>query len=209
MVNLMTLAPFTRQGLVRVVVESPGDARVKLKYEPRLRIFEYNRALPAGLVYPYDWGFVPATVGEDGDPLDGMILHDAQTFPGTVFECRPIAVLEVEQTEAGKTIRNDRYFFRPAEARRRDDTTRQPDVSARDRRDLERFFSAAVSHTNKRLELLGWKSADAAIEGLRKGARAYARRRTRQLSRESSTRSKPARDRSPSPIRERHDRRRR
>jgi inorganic pyrophosphatase len=64
----------------------------------------------AGLTYPYDWGFIPSTKAEDGDPLDVPILHDPQTYPGVVLRCRPIGILEVEQKKKGETERNDRIF---------------------------------------------------------------------------------------------------
>ena len=52
----------------------------------------------AGLTYPYDWGFIPSTEAEDGDPLDVLVIHDAQTYPGVVLRCRPVGILEVEQS---------------------------------------------------------------------------------------------------------------
>jgi inorganic pyrophosphatase len=176
MANLIKLSPFTEQGLVRVVIETPKSARVKMKYEPDLRAFAYDRPLPAGLAYPYDWGFVPATLGEDGDPLDGMVVHDAATFPGTVFECRPLAVLQVEQTENGVTVRNDRYLFRPAN----DGVHDTRELSSRDRRDLQQFFTAAVIDTDKTLKFLGWADAKAANQGLRTGAKAFSQKRAKK-----------------------------
>ncbi len=56
----------------------------------------------AGLTYPYDWGFIPSTKAEDGDPLDVLVIHDAQTYPGVVLRCRPVGILEVEQKKKGK-----------------------------------------------------------------------------------------------------------
>jgi inorganic pyrophosphatase len=173
MPNLIKLAPFTDDDLIRVVIETPRNARVKLKYEPDLRVFEYDRALPAGLAYPYDWGFVPSTLGEDGDPLDGMVIHGAATFPGTVFVCRPMGVLRVKQTEGGKTVRNDRYFFSPVALQRAKHAKNARELSSHEQRDLEQFFDASVIDTGKTLEFLGWMNADAAIESLRAGARSW------------------------------------
>ena len=65
------------------------------------------------LTYPYDWGFIPSTKAEDGDPLDVLIIHDAATYPGLVLTCKPIGVLEVLQSSKGKNERNDRVFVLP------------------------------------------------------------------------------------------------
>jgi inorganic pyrophosphatase len=66
-----------------------------------------------GLTYPYDWGFIPSTEAEDGDPLDVLVIHDAQTYPGVVLRCRPVGILELEQQSKGKKERNDRIFAVP------------------------------------------------------------------------------------------------
>jgi inorganic pyrophosphatase len=67
----------------------------------------------AGLTYPYDWGFVPSTEAEDGDPLDVLVIHDAGTYPGLILRCKPIGVLEVVQITKRERGRNDRIFAVP------------------------------------------------------------------------------------------------
>jgi inorganic pyrophosphatase len=62
------------------------------------------------MYFPYDFGFIPATRGEDGDPLDVLLLADEPAFPGCIVPARLIGVLEAEQTEGGKTMRNDRLI---------------------------------------------------------------------------------------------------
>ena len=66
--------------------------------------------LPAGAIFPFDFGFVPSTIGEDGDPLDVLVLMDAAAFTGCIVPSRLIGVIEAEQTENGKTFRNDRLI---------------------------------------------------------------------------------------------------
>ena len=94
----------------RAVIESSNGARGKYAYDPELQAFILKRLLPAGMSFPLDFGFVPATKAEDGDPLDIMVLHDEPLPMGVVVEVRLIGVIEAEQTEDGKTVRNDRVL---------------------------------------------------------------------------------------------------
>jgi len=77
MPNFINLPPFTENG-----------SRAQLTYDPKLETFALTKSLLTGLTYPHDWGFVPSTKADDGDPLDIMIIHDPATFPGLVVTCR-------------------------------------------------------------------------------------------------------------------------
>ena len=157
--NLLSLPARDESRAIHVVIESPRGSRVKLKYAPALGTFVLSRPLALGVVYPYDWGFVPSTRAEDGDPVDAMVLLDAPTFPGVVVACRPLAVLELEQNakEGGGRQRNDRIIAAPAAAHR-------PEIalSPRVREELLAFFHAATLLEGKDLRILGWGDARAA-----------------------------------------------
>ncbi len=90
------------------VVETPKGSQNKYKYDPAVGAIRMDKVLPAGAVFPHDFGFFPATLEEDGDPLDVLVLVDQPTFPGCIVPVRVLGVIEAEQTEQGKTIRNDR-----------------------------------------------------------------------------------------------------
>ena len=113
MPNFFNLPPFTEDGDVHVVVETPRGSRAKFAYAPKLESFAFSKSLLTGLTYPHDWGFVPSTKADDGDPLDIMVIHDAATFPGLVVACRVIGILQIEQKSKGKAERNDRLFAVP------------------------------------------------------------------------------------------------
>ena len=81
--------PTTTKGLVRVVIETPRGAAAKMAYDPAIQAFAYIRPLPVGMTYPYDWGFIPSTLGEDGDPLDGLVIHQAASAPRRRHQMRP------------------------------------------------------------------------------------------------------------------------
>lgn len=94
--------------LVNVVVDTPKGSRNKYKFDEQHGQWRLGKVLPQGSCFPFDFGFVPSTKAEDGDPLDVLLLADEPMFPGCIVAARLIGVLEAKQTEKGKTIRNDR-----------------------------------------------------------------------------------------------------
>jgi inorganic pyrophosphatase len=94
----------------RVVVETSKGCRTKFDYDPKTRMFTAHKLLPEGMSFPLDFGFVPSTLCDDGDPLDVMIIADEPNPTGTLIEVRLIGVLQVEEREHGKRERNDRLL---------------------------------------------------------------------------------------------------
>src|SRR4029077_1527901 len=96
-------------GDVTVVIETPKGSRNKYAFDPEIGAFALKKVLPAGMTFPYDFGFVPRTLAEDGDPVDVLVLMDEPAFAGCVTQCRLIGVIQGEQ-QAGKghSVRNDR-----------------------------------------------------------------------------------------------------
>jgi inorganic pyrophosphatase len=105
--------PLRKDGLVVVVVETPSGSGNKLKFDPELGVYRLDRTLPAGMSFPFEFGFVPQTVAEDGDPLDAIVLLDAPLYPGCAVEARLIGLLEAEQQDGsvGPWKRNDRLIL--------------------------------------------------------------------------------------------------
>ena len=97
-------------GLVRVVVDTPKGSRNKYKYDETLGLYRLSKVLPMGIAFPYDFGFIPSTRAEDGDPLDVLVLGEEALFPGCLVTVRLVGVIQAEQTEHGKTFRNDRLM---------------------------------------------------------------------------------------------------
>jgi inorganic pyrophosphatase len=94
--------------LVTVIIETPKGSRNKYAFDPEERIFALKKVLPAGMAFPYDFGFVPSTKGGDGDPLDVLVLMDEPAFAGCKLSCRVVGVIEGEQGDKKQTERNDR-----------------------------------------------------------------------------------------------------
>ena len=90
-------------GALLAVVEATQGTRHKLKYRPAWNAFVLHRVLPLGLAFPYDFGFLPSTLGDDGDPLDVLVLADEALPPGTVVPCRIVGAVEAEQQDEGES----------------------------------------------------------------------------------------------------------
>lgn len=176
MPNLINLPPITEDGDVYAVVETPRGSRAKINYDPKLETFALSKSLLTGLTYPHDWGFVPSTKADDGDPIDIMIVHDATTFPGIVMICRVIGVLQIEQKSKGKRERNDRLF---AVSRRSHSEQALRDVRELSRpiqQELEKFFNATDDLEDKSLKIIGRKGPKVAMQAIKLAAKAFAKR---------------------------------
>ena len=176
MTALADVPTFTGDGGVHVVVETPRGSAAKFRYDEELAVFTLSRPLAAGLVYPYDWGYIPRTRAGDGDPLDAMVLWDCTSYPGIVLDCRPFAVVNVEQTnrQSRKRERNDRVLCVPRAAPVWSGLRGPRDLPDRTRVELAHFFEAAVALEGKQVKVLGWSGARAA-DALVRRTRAFSR----------------------------------
>jgi len=164
--DLDKLPPRGEGGAIHVVVESPRGSTQKLKWLPALGAFEMHRPLPLGFAYPYDWGFVPGTHAEDGDPVDALVVWDAASWPGVVVPCRPIGLLKLEQNavrgDPSRRIRNDRVLAVPVKDPRGAWLRSYEDLPSRTREEISLFFTSAVFFEGKDPAILGWEGPDAA-----------------------------------------------
>src|SRR6516164_3581604 len=170
MPNLIRLPPFSDDGDVRVVIETPRGSRAKFRYDPELQIFTLSKSLLVGLTYPHDWGFVPSTKAEDGDPIDIMVIHDAATSPGLVLTCRVIGVLQIEQQSKNNAERNDRLFAVPRRSHSERGLRDVRDLSKPILEELEKFFVATDELEDKELKIIGWKGPKIALKAINDAA---------------------------------------
>jgi inorganic pyrophosphatase len=167
---------------VAVVVETPSGSHCKLKFDPKRRAFRLSRVLPAGMAFPFDFGYVPGTMAEDGDPIDVLLLLDAPVPAGCIVETRLIGVLEVEQREKdGAVVRNDRLIGVAVESTTRRRLRDLEDIDPALLEEIEAFFDQYNSLDGKEFRVRHRRGADAARELARRArvAAAPARRRTR------------------------------
>jgi inorganic pyrophosphatase len=163
--KLSQLPAWGDEGELRVIVESPRGSGVKFKFEPQLGCFTVARAFPLGTTYPFDWGFIPGTRDEDGDPLDALVLHDAATYPGIILPCQVLGMVVIDQKDKSKkTVCNNRIIAIPTWHDRLGEFETTGELPRRIRAEIEQFFVNAVFFTHKKLALKGWKDSRDAIK---------------------------------------------
>jgi inorganic pyrophosphatase len=145
---LSDLPPIDADGRLWAVIESPQGSGHKLAYRHDLDRFELSGSLPVGMHMPFDFGFFPGTLAEDGDPLDVLILLDAPAYPGTIAEVRLLGALEAEQREPHRsTFRNDRLIAVSVASKRHGGLTGLRDL---DRGLLDQIESYLVTYAASR-----------------------------------------------------------
>ena len=117
--KLLTQIPaFDPDGDLNVVIETPKGSHNKYAYDEEFGAFRFKAVMPEGNLFPHDFGFVPSTLGEDGDPLDVLVLLDVSLPVGCLLSARPLGVIEAEQRERdGAVERNDRLLAVATKAR--------------------------------------------------------------------------------------------
>lgn len=129
-----------KRTIFNVIIETPKGNRHKFDYDAKHRLFKLGGVLPAGAAFPFDFGFIPSTLGGDGDPLDVLVLMDEPAFTGCLVEVRLIGVIEAEQTEDSKTTRNDRLVAVAVVSRNHRDVESLDDLYGNTVDEIEHFF---------------------------------------------------------------------
>lgn len=154
---------------LNVVVETPKGSRVKYAYDVERGIFELKRALPEGMLFPFNFGFIPGTKAEDGDPLDILILNEEPLLPGCLVKARVIGLIKAEQTEDGETTRNDRLVGL-AIGKETPTSLESVDLDKRTLTEIENFFVSYNRLAGKKFKVLGKAGPKKALAKIRKCA---------------------------------------
>ena len=172
--RLSPVAPGEAERLLRVIIETPRGSRNKFDYDEELGLFKLGGVLPAGAVFPFDFGFVPSTTGGDGDPLDVLVLMDEAAFTGCLVEARLIGVIEAEQTERdGETTRNDRLVAVADAARNHKEVSTLAQLSENLLDEIEHFFVSYNEVKGKKFVPLGRFGSERAWQLIEEGARRF------------------------------------
>jgi inorganic pyrophosphatase len=159
--KLLTSLPSIEEatGNINVVVETPKGSLYKYKYDAGDGAFRLLNALPEGLSFPYDFGFIPSTRGEDGDPLDALLLLDHPVAAGCVATARLAGVFEIRQRErttngSAKWRRNDRFIAVASLGHAYQHVNGLDNLSSEMLDEIEGFFILYARSTGRELEVL-------------------------------------------------------
>jgi inorganic pyrophosphatase len=151
------------------VIEIAKGSRNKYEYSKTGGVFKLDRVLYSPFVYPAEYGFVPQTYFDDGDPLDILVMMNEPTFVGCVIECRPLGMLRmVDSGEPDSKIlavpADDPYFKHYASLK---------DVSPHFLREVEHFFQAYKTLQGKVCTTEGWADLEETQDVIRRSVEAY------------------------------------
>ena len=129
-------------GMLNVVIETPKGSRNKYDFDPEVSAYRLKAVLPEGLSFPFDFGFIPSTLGEDGDPVDVLVLLDAPVMVGCLLSARLIGVIEADQRERdGAWTANHRLIAVATHARTHEHVHSLADVRPGLIDEIEAFFA--------------------------------------------------------------------
>lgn len=177
MVNYLDLPVGDRAPeMFRAVIEIPKDGTQKFEYDKKLHVFKLDRNLHSPVHYPGDYGFIPSTLSDDGDPLDVLVLVAGPSFPGCVQEVRPIGMLEMldqgilDQKVLAVGKNNPRYT----------NVWNYTDIYPHMLREITHFFSIYKDLEGKRVEIKGWHDAATARDKVMADIKAYQENKAKQ-----------------------------
>lgn len=142
--------------VIHAVIEIPGESNNKYEYDKKLHVFRLDRNLYSPVHYPGDYGFVPSTLAEDGDPLDVLVLVDAPSFPGCLQSVRPIGLLEM----LDQGVADEKVLCVGKNNPRHQDVTNYSQIYPHMLREITHFFAIYKDLEGKRVEVKGWRDAD-------------------------------------------------
>ncbi len=173
--DLSRLSPFDKKkDCWHAVVETPKNSHNKYDYEPELGCFILSKTLPEGMTFPFDFGFVPSTLGDDGDPLDVLLLMDFPAIPGAFVDIRLIGGIKAEQKEkGGDWTRNDRLIAVAKHARSFEEIGSLSDLREGFLDEVAQFFEQYNKLDHKQFRPLGEYNAKEAQDFVEKGIHAF------------------------------------
>ena len=171
------LSATDRDGKIQVVIETPKGSRNKYAFDEEQKVFTLSKVLPAGMAFPYDFGFIPSTKAEDGDPTDVLVLMDEPAFAGCVLKCRVIGVIEGQQGKKKKGERNDRIIAIEEANHSYAHVHHVKELGKKFVRELEEFFVNYHDMQGKKYRIIGIKGPAEAKHRVEDGIKSARKRK--------------------------------
>ena len=148
--------------MINVIVEIPKGSQNKYEFDHENNVIKLDRVLFSPLYYPGDYGFVPNTLEEDGDPLDVLVLVTYPTFPGVLIEARPIGILEM--VDNGEP--DSKVLCVPVNDIRYSEVKDLSGVPKPILNEIAHFFQVYKELEGKKVEVKGWNDVAAAHKSI-------------------------------------------
>ncbi|MGC8905108.1 inorganic diphosphatase [Thermus sp.] len=158
--------------VVHMVIEVPRGSGNKYEYDPKLGAIRLDRVLPGAQFYPGDYGFIPSTLAEDGDPLDGLVLSTYPLLPGVVVEVRVVGLLLMEDEKGGDA----KVIGVVHEDQRLDHIQDIAHVPEGVKQEIQHFFEtykALEAKKGKWVRVTGWRGREEALAEVRAAMARY------------------------------------
>src|SRR5579863_1661872 len=162
-----------KKRICRSNIEIPKGWRNKFDYDPDSGLFILGGLLPEGMMFPFDFGFIPSSVGDDGDPIDILVLMDAPAHVGCLMDVHIIGIIKARQTQDGKTETNNRLLGVAIHSYNHEGLTSIDDVSRTLLSQIEAFFVSYNKQRGKKFKITGTGGPKAAVKFLKAGIRSY------------------------------------
>lgn len=153
---------------INVIIETPLGSCFKYAYDPLMDVMKVKHQLPKGYFFAFNFGFIPNTLAEDGDPLDVILYSDEHCLSGTLIECRVVGALIVKQKKDGKTVHNDRILAVPAGVKIYDPIKNVGDIGKRVLSQYENFFVVYENYRGVSFKAVRWISSVQAVTTVKK-----------------------------------------
>lgn len=156
--------------VVNVIVEIPKGSKNKYEIDKETGLIKLDRAMKSSQDYPFDYGFVPQSLWEDGDALDVVLLTTYALSPGILVEARPVAVMHMIDGGEG----DDKVIAVPKSDPRFDEIQDLADVNKHTVKEIQHFFETYKTIDGKKVEITGIEGREAAYVAVKKGLEMYA-----------------------------------
>jgi inorganic pyrophosphatase len=157
---------------IQVIIETPKGSRNKFAFDDEQKVFELKKVLPAGMTFPHDFGFIPSTLAEDGDPVDVLVLMDEPAYPGCLIKCLPVGIIEGKEGEKKKWERNDRIVAIELQNHTYAHVKHIDDLGKKFVKELENFFVNYHQLSGKEFRIIDVRGPGEAGRRIKDGMRA-------------------------------------